>query len=108
MDNPSAFANSGNKISGRTRTTHFAAWSNIEAWSGVTQERRIDIGKSVISDLVKDNAVAWGFGTWCNSDPWDNLTDYTIIYEGTKQHSDEHQQALQSAIDAAAPHGGTP
>jgi hypothetical protein len=108
MDNPSAFANSGNKISGRTKTTNFATWSNIEAWSGVTQERRIDIAKSVISDLVKDKAIAWGYGTWCNSDPWDNLTDYTIIHEGTKQHSDEHQQALQSAIDAAAPHGGTP
>jgi hypothetical protein len=69
---------------------------------------RIDIAKSVISDLVKDRAISWGFGTWCNSDPWDNLSDYTIIHEGTKRNTDEHQAALQSAIDAAQPHGGTP
>jgi hypothetical protein len=108
MDNPSAFADSGNKISGRTKTAHAATWSNIEAWSGVTQERRIDIAKSVISDLVKDRAISWGFGTWCNSDPWDNLADYTIIHEGTKQNSDEHQAALQSVIAATHPNGGTP
>ena len=108
MDNPSVFANSGQKISGRTKTTASVAWNDIEEWSGVTQEMRIDIAKSVISDLVKDRAISWGFGTWCNSDPWDDLSDYTILHQGTKQNTDEHQAALQSAIDAPLPHGGTP
>ena len=116
MDNPSAFANSVNNISNRTQTTASEAWNNISEpvlseWNGVTQEMRIDIAKSVIDDLVQDRAISWGFGTWCNSDPWDEpegTSDFTIIHEGTKPHTDDHLAALESAIDAAEPHGGTP
>ncbi len=108
LNNPPTFADRDDDISNRTKTTASVSWNNIAEWTGVTQEQRIDIAKSVISDLVEDRAIAWGFGTWCNSNPWDDLDDYTIIHEGTKQNTDEHQQALQSAIAAPNPHGGTP
>jgi hypothetical protein len=110
MDNAPTFSDVDDNISGRTKTLFSAAWNTIEEWQGVTRERRIDIGKSVISELVKDRAISWGFGTWCNKSPWKDESDgtYSLIHEGTKPNTDTHQQALQDAIDAIESEGGTP
>jgi hypothetical protein len=85
MDNPPTFADTDDNISGRSKTTAAVVWNNIEKWTGVTKERRIDIGKAVIGDLVKDRAISWGFGTWCSKNPWKEVSDgsYTLVHEGT-------------------------
>ncbi|MBW2412523.1 MAG: hypothetical protein JRF72_22210, partial [Deltaproteobacteria bacterium] len=110
MDNPPTFANTDNNISGRSKTMASVVWNPIEKWTGVTKERRIDIGKSVISDLVKDRAISWGFGTWCSKNPWKEVSDgsFTLVHEGTKPNTYEHQAALQAAIAGIEPNGGTP
>jgi hypothetical protein len=110
MDNPPTFADTDDNISGRVKTIASVNWMSIEKWTGVTKERRIDIGRSVISDLVKDRAISWGFGTWCSKKPWKDVADgsYTLVHEGTKANSDDHQAALQAAVAGIRPNGGTP
>lgn len=74
MDNPPTFANTDDNISGRSKTMATVVWNNIEKWTGVTKERRVDIGKAVTSDLVKDRAISWGYGTWCSKSPWKDVS----------------------------------
>jgi hypothetical protein len=110
MDNAPAFANLDNNISGRTKTTAAVTWNTIEEWAGVTQERRIDIGKEVISELVKDRTISWGFGSWTDDSTtgYVSAIDYTKIHVGCKRHDDAHQQALQDAISPLEPLHMTP
>jgi hypothetical protein len=110
FDDPPTYANEAHNITNRYETAAQVAWNDLEDWTGTTQERRVDIGKSVISDLVKDRSISWGYGTWCNKPPWKDQSDgsYTIIHVGTKPHTDEHQQALQDAIAATERQSGTP
>ncbi len=114
-DNPPVFAAVANNISDRTTTTASVAWNAsttpaLEAWEGVTQQSRIDIGKDAISDLVTDRSVSWGYGTWSanTGDGYLAADNYTKIHVGTKDHTDAQQTALQAAITGTVAHSGTP
>ncbi len=109
FDDSSTFANNENNISGRITTTASVPWSDLEDWGGVTQQSRIEIGKAAISDLVKDRAISWGYGTWCfTGDGYVEVDNFTKVHIGTKQHTDDHQTALQAAITATHSYSGTP
>jgi hypothetical protein len=108
LDNPPTFSTSIGNISNRGKTLASASWSPSD-WTGVIQQRRIDIGKAVISELVKDRSINWGYGNWCEKDEWYlPERDYTLVQVGTKVHNDAHQTALQSAVNETEKHGGTP
>jgi hypothetical protein len=106
-DNSPIFAATNNNISDRTTTTAAVTWSITEAWSAPTQQSRIEIGKAVISDLVKDRSVSWGYGTWAFSQ-YDESEDFTKIHVGTNTNTDAHQLALQNAVTATNSTSGTP
>ena len=110
FDNSSTFSSGSNDISGRNTTTEFVNWNNLAQWGGTTEQSRIEIGKSAISDLVKDRAISWGYGTWCfrESEGYLESEDFTKIHIGTKQHTDAHQDALQAAITGTQAYSGTP
>ena len=114
-DSSPTFADTADNISDRTTTTASVAWNTsttpaLEAWGGVTQQSRIDIGKDAISDLVTDRSISWGFGTWSakTSDGYLAADNYTKIHVGTKDHDDAQQAALQAAITGTVAHSGTP
>jgi Tfp pilus tip-associated adhesin PilY1 len=109
-DNPSEFIASNNNISGRTITTSSVTWNNVEAWDAGAQMSRIDIGKDVISDLVKDRSISWGYGTWSSKtdDGYTSDIEYTKIHVGCSFNDDTQQAALQAAINATVSHYGTP
>ncbi len=115
-DNPPTFATSLNNISNRIKTSAYVSWSP-EAWGGITQEERVEVGKDVIAELVKDRSIAWGFGSWCEKKEWryapngsteDLSKDYTLILAGTKPNTDDHQANLQRAIFEQTHISGTP
>ncbi len=115
LDDPPTFADSAGNISARTTTTASVAWNAgtdpaLEAWGGVTEMARIDIGTDAISDLVKDRGVSWGFGTWSGktSTGYTEDINYTKVHVGCKNHTDEQQDDLQAAIGATISHKGTP
>jgi hypothetical protein len=114
-DNPPTFATSSNNLSNRIKTSKNVSWSP-EPWGGITQEKRVEVGKDVIAELVKDRSIAWGFGSWCEKKEWrydgsgdaDYSKDDTLILAGTKPNSDTHQANLQRAIFESTHIGGTP
>lgn len=115
-DNPPTFASALNNISNRIKTSEYVSWSP-EAWGGITQEKRVEVGKDVIAELVKDRSIAWGFGSWCEKKEWrykpdgstsDVTRDYTLVFAGTKPNTDAHQADLQRAIFEQTHIGGTP
>ena len=73
---------------------------NVEPWTGVTIETKIDVAKTVIGELVKDTGISWGLGSWANdsTDRYTSLIDYTKIHAGCNAHTAEHQAKLQAAI----------
>ncbi|MCD6188230.1 MAG: VWA domain-containing protein [Desulfuromusa sp.] len=129
-DNPQTFTTDPGNISGRTRSTAQVEWPDVEEWS---VDSRINIGKEVIGDLIKDDGLSWGFGSWSEGSPGYEGDDptgttsvstgggnytvpaypsgseyYTRIQVGTAFHDATHQQDLQDAIDSLVPGGGTP
>ena len=114
-DNAPTFSTATSNVSSRTKTSASASW-NPPDWGGVTQEMRITIGKDVISELVKDRSISWGFGSWTwdnnGSDPDtefdDPALDYTLIHAGTKPNTDAHQAIMQRAISEQVPIIETP
>jgi hypothetical protein len=109
-DSPAEFTAANHNISTRTMTSSAVAWNIIEPWEAGAQMRRIDIGKNIIRELVKDRSVAWGFGTWCSktADGYTSDIDYTKIHVGCKFNDDIHQASLQAAIADTVSHFGTP
>lgn len=109
-DSPAEFTTENHNISARTMTSSAVAWNVIEPWEAGAQMRRIDIGKDVIRELVKDRSIAWGFGTWCSkiADGYTPDIDYTKIHVGCKFNDDIHQAELQAAIADTVAHFGTP
>ncbi len=113
-DNPPTFAAAVGNISTRTKTSEHVDWNAastpaLTAWTGVVQQSRIDIGKAVIAELVKDRSINWGYGNWCEEEIWyDPNKDYTLVHVGTKTHTDEHQANLQRAVAETDKKGGTP
>ena len=108
FDDPPTFSASIGNLSNRTKTTASVNWSP-PGWTGVVQQSRIDIGKAVIAELVKDRSINWGYGNWCEKYEWYvPERDYTLIQVGTKTHTDAHQATLQSSVDETEKKGGTP
>lgn len=109
-DNPVEFTESDNNISSRSKTSSSVDWKNIEPWEAGAQMSRIEIGKDVTSNLVKDRSISWGFGTWCSraEDGYISDIDYTKIHVGCKFNDETQQAALQKAISETNYHYGTP
>ncbi|WP_300460945.1 PilC/PilY family type IV pilus protein [Desulfobacula sp.] len=109
-DNPSEFTESNYNISERTKTSASVDWTNVDPWEAGAQMSRIDIGKDVISELVKDRGISWGFGTWSGKTEhgYTSAIDYTKIHVGCRFNDDAQQTALQDAIAATVAHYGTP
>jgi hypothetical protein len=109
-DNPAEFTQKTHNISARSLTASSVAWNAVEPWEAGAQMSRIDIGKQVIRDLVKDRNVSWGFGTWCSktAEGYTSDIDYTKIHVGCGFNDDTHQRALQAAIAGTVSLSGTP
>ncbi|MGV1100104.1 PilC/PilY family type IV pilus protein [Thiovibrio sp. JS02] len=105
QDSAATYTAAANNISSRTATSAGVSW-NVPAWSPPTQEERIKIAKDVLSELVTDRSIAWGFGTWTGSNS--SSIDYTKVHTGCKFNDNAHQTALQNAIAAANDGGTTP
>jgi Tfp pilus tip-associated adhesin PilY1 len=93
----------------RPRTTANVTW-NVEPWTGVTVETKIDVAKTVIGELVKDTGISWGFGSWANdsADGYVSTIDYTKIHAGCNAHTAAHQAKLQAAVAGLVTHSSTP
>jgi hypothetical protein len=92
----------------RVKTSAAVSW-DIPPWTGVTTDTRIGVAKAVISELVKDTSISWGFGTWTtDAAGYVPEKDYTIIHVGTNAHTAEHQARLQAAIAATESRSSTP
>ncbi|MGA1843834.1 MAG: PilC/PilY family type IV pilus protein [bacterium] len=109
MDDPPKFSNSKRNISNRTTTDAYAAWLNIPAWSLPTQQTRIAIARSVISELVGDKSIAWGFGTWRSNENagYTAGIDYTKIHVGCGPNDPNQQLLLQESISTKTEIGGS-
>lgn len=109
MDNPPTFADLDDNISSRTKTSAVVEWNNIPEWGAGTMEPKIDIAKSTIIDLIKDRSISWGFGSWVGDrEPYDSVPDYTIVHEGCKPHTADHEVAIRDAVNALTATGNTP
>ncbi|TFG42253.1 MAG: hypothetical protein E4H48_04905, partial [Syntrophobacterales bacterium] len=93
----------------RPRTSAGATW-DVPPWTAVTIERKIDVAKTVIGELVKDTGISWGFGSWANdsTDHYTYLIDYTKIHAGCNAHTAEHQTKLQAAVAGLNTYSSTP
>jgi len=108
MDNPPRFSRLQGNISNRTTTESYAAWSGIPAWTLPTQRSRIEIARSVISKLVGDKSIAWGFGTWRSqaSAGYTAAIDYTKVHVGCRPNDPNQQLLLQQSISTKTQIGG--
>ncbi len=96
------------ELTNRVKTTASVGW-DIPPWTGVTLDTRISVAKAVISELVKDTSISWGFGTWTtDSAGYTEANDYSIIHVGCNAHTTEHQARLQAAIAATESRSSTP
>ncbi|MGA1790807.1 MAG: PilC/PilY family type IV pilus protein [bacterium] len=109
LDNPPTFARRDRNITNRTTTDASVSWNNIPEWQIPTRQSRIDIARSVISELVKDKSIAWGFGTWRSRDTagYTSSIDYTKIHVGCKPNDPNHQAKLQESIISDTTVGGS-
>lgn len=97
---------SNNDVSDRVLTTAGVNWSNIPAWAAPTQKSRLAIAQDVINEIVKNQSINWGFGTWEGN--YSSTIDYTKIEVGCKVNTAEHMGFLQSAVTATVKGGRTP
>jgi hypothetical protein len=95
--------------SSRPRTTAEVIWE-MEPWTGVTIETKVSVAKTVISELVKDSSISWGFGSWASDGSAYYLpaNDYTKIHVGCNPHTGEHQARLQAAVAGLTTYSSTP
>lgn len=125
-DSADSFSNTTNDISSRTTTTSSVTWTITDQWQVPPEKARYVIGREVISELVEDQAISWGFGTWSfnghsgpSSDPDTSLLPdnpygngetnlYTAIRGGVKHRNDAETTALKTIIESTTADGGTP
>jgi hypothetical protein len=93
----------------RSRTAANVTW-NVQPWTGVTIEQKLDVAKTVIGELVKDTGTSWGFGSWAAdiTDGYIDTIDYTKIHVGCAANTTEHQMRLQTAIAGLKTYSSTP
>lgn len=96
----------GERVVDRSYTTASVAWNNLPNWAAPTKKSRIEIGQQVISDIVKNRNIAWGFGSWTSDFP--SNIDYTKVNVGSRINDDTQQADLQTAIEAVREGGRTP
>ncbi len=106
-DSAAIYSTAANNITGRTKTTASASWA-IPSWSPPTQESRLKIAKDVLSKLVADRSIAWGFGSWTGNYSSSDPTHYTKVHTGCKFNDDPHQTKLQTSIASVSAAGTTP
>jgi hypothetical protein len=92
----------------RPRTVAQVNWE-MEPWTGVTIETKISVARTVISELVKDTSISWGFGSWAaDTSPYVAANDYTAIHAGCNPHTADHQAKLQAAVAGLTTYSSTP
>ena len=76
----------------------------------MTIEKKIDVAKTVIGELVKDTGISWGFGSWANDSTagYVSTIDYTKIHAGCNAHTAEQQAKLQAAVAGLTTYSSTP
>ncbi len=111
--NAAEFFSSGmSPISTRPKTSAEVSWA-VPDWTGIIPQTKMDIAKEVISDLVKDTEISWGFGTWAEFAPYpetalpDAEKTYTIVDVGCKASTPAHLSNLQAAISATTHQSGS-
>jgi hypothetical protein len=107
--NAMEFNAASNAILSRPKTTAEVSWP-VPDWSGIIPQTKMDIAKEVISDLVKDTGISWGFGTWAEFAPYPEAVGektYTIVDVGCKANTAAHQNNLQAAISATTHQSGS-
>ena len=120
------FTYSTDNISSRATTASSTTWAGIPEWGGATTEARYIIGRNAISELVADQDISWGYGTWAfsgypgpGSSPAYETTDpysgdpykydlYTKIHAGIKTRDETETGSLQTLIEATTTTSGTP
>ncbi|MBW2185560.1 MAG: hypothetical protein JRG71_03885 [Deltaproteobacteria bacterium] len=105
IDDSPAFTYTNSNLSDRN-TTSAVPWNDVEDWTAASADKRINIARDVLSSLVEDRSIAWGFGTWSGDYP--SSQNYTKIHVGTSTNTDDHYAALIAAIASASPDGNTP
>lgn len=109
------------------KTSASVPWNDIEAWSDSPEKQRYVIGREVISDLMTDTTIAWGYGTWAFSQydgpgtgvapdldllplPYGDseLDLYTKIHAGVKSRTLAETTDLQTIVEATTTTSGTP
>lgn len=126
IGNAPVFANTTNDISSRTTTAASVPWTITTPWTSPPQKARYIIGREVISELVEDQTISWGYGTWAFSgytgpgntpntsllpaNPYGaSQTDlYTQIRAGIKHRAGSETTALKAIIEATTTTSGTP
>jgi hypothetical protein len=112
-DNSPTFPSMGGALelttSYRPRTAAGVNWE-IPPWTGVTIETKIGIAKTVISELVKDTGISWGFGSWATDTTagYSSTNDYTLIHAGCAPHTADHQAKIQAAVAGLTTYSSTP
>ena len=121
--NAGTFTTAASNVSGRAMTGASVAWNSIPDWGGATTAARYVIGRNVISELVEDREISWGYGTWAftgyagpgcdpawmTADPYGGNTDlYTKVRAGIQQRNDAETTAMKTLIEATVTTSGTP
>lgn len=101
------YPTTASNITGRTKTAGSVSWT-IPSWTPPTQESRLKIAQDVLSKLVADRSIAWGFGSWTGNYSSSSPTFYTKVHTGCKFNDDPHQAKLQSSIAGVSAGGMTP
>jgi hypothetical protein len=123
------FSNSDGDISGRNWAgSPIVTWNITEQWGVVPTLARYVIGRNVISELVEDRSISWGYGHWSFSghprpggdpdisllpeNPYGNSPNplglYTRIEAGVAHRSEAETAALKAEIETTEATGGTP
>lgn len=125
-ENAAVFADVTNNISNRTTTSATVSWTITEQWDTPPEKARYVLGREAISELVEDETISWGYGTWAfnnydgpssgpdldllNANPYGSDQDdlYTKIHAGIVHRSGSETTALQAIINSTTTTSGTP
>ncbi len=113
-------------ISSRPPTMAQVLWNITDQWNSPPQKERYKIGREVISELVEDTTISWGYGTWAfsgysgpgsgpnldllPSNPYGSseIDLFTKIRAGIRHRNAADTAALKAIIESTTTTGGTP
>jgi len=130
-ENANTFTTTPYDISGRTwidNASLLVSWHITEQWELSPEKARYVIGREVISELVEDRSISWGYGHWAFTDhpspggdpdisllpgnPYGNRSNplglYTKIEAGVAHRNEAETTALKTEIESTVATSGTP